>query len=92
MVSSIYTKRRDGAPVELVFPPEGAPLVPYSSGIPKGAAHPNAARLYLDFCLSREGQAVHHGGARQLDLAEIAAAGHAGVRRDVLAGLVAEAG
>ncbi len=57
VVNSIYTKRRDGAPVELVFPPEGIPLVPYASGIPKTAANPNAARLYLDFCLSTEGQA-----------------------------------
>ena len=57
VVSAIYTKRRDGAPVELVFPTEGLPLVPYASGIPKTAANPNAARLYLDFCLSKEGQA-----------------------------------
>lgn len=57
VVNAIYTKRRDGAPVELVFPPEGIPLVPYASGIPKTAANPNAARLYLDFCLSTEGQA-----------------------------------
>ncbi len=57
VVNSIFSKRRDGAPVELVFPPEGMPLVPYASGIPKAAANPNAARLYLDFCLSAEGQA-----------------------------------
>lgn len=57
VVNAIYTKRRDGAPVELVFPTEGIPLVPYASGIPKSAANPNAARLYLDFCLSKEGQA-----------------------------------
>ena len=57
VVNAIYTKRRDGAPIELVFPSEGVPLVPYASGIPKSAANPNAARLYLDFCLSKEGQA-----------------------------------
>lgn len=57
VVNAIYTKRRDGAPVELVFPTEGIPLVPYATGIPKTAANPNAARLYLDFCLSKEGQA-----------------------------------
>ena len=57
VINAIYSKRRDGAPVELVFPTEGIPLVPYASGIPKSAANPNAARLYLDFCLSREGQA-----------------------------------
>jgi iron(III) transport system substrate-binding protein len=57
VVNGIYPKRRDGAPVELVFPTEGIPLVPYASGIPKTAANPNAARLFLDFCMSKEGQA-----------------------------------
>ena len=57
VLNAIYSKRRDGAPVELVFPTEGVPLVPYASGIPTSAAHPNAARLYLDFCMSAEGQA-----------------------------------
>lgn len=57
VLNGIYTKRRDGAPVELVFPTEGIPLVPYATGIPKTATNPNAARLYLDFCLSKEGQA-----------------------------------
>jgi iron(III) transport system substrate-binding protein len=53
----MYPKKRDGAPVELFFPPEGVPIVPYATGIPKTAAHPNAARLYLDWLLSPEGQA-----------------------------------
>jgi iron(III) transport system substrate-binding protein len=53
----IWTKKKDGAPIEIFFPPEGAPLNPYASGIPKTAAHPNAAKLYLNWCLSEEGQA-----------------------------------
>ena len=55
--NAIFSKKRDGAPVELVFPPEGLPIVPYAAGIPKSAANPNAARLFLDWCLSAEGQA-----------------------------------
>ena len=55
--NAIYSKVRDGAPVTLVFPPEGLPLVPYAAGIPKTAANPNAARLFLNWCLSAEGQA-----------------------------------
>ncbi len=55
--NAVFSKKRDGAPVELVFPPEGLPLVPYASGIPKSAANPNAARLFLNWCLSEEGQA-----------------------------------
>jgi iron(III) transport system substrate-binding protein len=32
------------------------PANPYASGIPKTAAHPNAAKLFLNWCLSKEGQ------------------------------------
>ena len=52
----IYPKKLQGAPVEIVFPPEGIPVTPYASGIPKTAQHPNAARLFLDYMLSEEGQ------------------------------------
>lgn len=52
----VWTKKRDGAPVEIFFPPEGVPINPYASGIPKSAAHPNAAKLFLNWCLSDEGQ------------------------------------
>lgn len=52
----IWTKKKEGAPVDIFFPPEGAPINPYASGIPKTAAHPNAAKLYLNWCLSEEGQ------------------------------------
>jgi iron(III) transport system substrate-binding protein len=52
----IWTKKKDGAPVEIFFPPEGVPINPYASGIPKAASHPNAARLFLNWNLSEEGQ------------------------------------
>ncbi len=51
-----YVKKRDGAPVEIYFPPEGVPVNFYASGITKTATNPNAAKLYLNWCLSREGQ------------------------------------
>lgn len=53
----IFPKQRDGAPVDLVFPTEGIPVVPYASGIPKASQRPNAAKLFLDWSLSVEGQA-----------------------------------
>ena len=53
----VYGKKKDGAPLEIFFPPEGAPVNPYASGIPKTAANPNAAKLFLNWCLSIEGQA-----------------------------------
>ena len=49
-------KQKDGAPIKIFFPPEGAPINPYAAGIPKTAAHPNAAKLFLNWCLSEEGQ------------------------------------
>lgn len=54
--NAIFPKQKDGAPVELVFPTEGIPIVPYACGIPKVSQRPNAARLFLDWCLSAEGQ------------------------------------
>lgn len=55
--NAIFTKKRDGAPVGIVFPTEGLPIVPYAAGIPKSSANPNAAKLFLDWCMSAEGQA-----------------------------------
>ncbi len=52
----VWTKKRDGAPLEIFFPPEGVPVNPDGSGIPKTAANPNAAKLFLNWCLSAEGQ------------------------------------
>jgi len=52
-----YIKKRDGAPVDIIFPPEGVPLNFYATGVTKTATSPNAAKLYLNWCLSDEGQA-----------------------------------
>ena len=52
----VYQKQKDGAPIKIFFPPEGAPVNPYASGITKTAAHPNAAKLFLNWSLSKEGQ------------------------------------
>jgi iron(III) transport system substrate-binding protein len=52
----VFTKKRDGAPLEIFFPPEGVPATPYATGVPKTAANPNAAKLFLNWCLSEEGQ------------------------------------
>src|SRR5215471_6963448 len=54
--NAIYPKQKEGAPVKMVFPPEGVPANPYATGIPKTATHPNAAKLYLNWSLSKEGQ------------------------------------
>jgi iron(III) transport system substrate-binding protein len=45
-----------GAPVAIVYPREGSPLVAGGSGVMGDAPHPNAARLFISFMFSREGQ------------------------------------
>jgi len=52
----VYTKEKVGAPIKIFFPPEGVPVNPYASGVPKTAPHPNAAKLFLNWNLSVEGQ------------------------------------
>jgi len=47
-----------GAPLKWFFAPEGVPVTVFSAGIAKGGSHPNAAKLFLDWALSREGQAL----------------------------------
>ena len=42
-----------------VWPSEGVSREPWTAGILKRAQHPNAAKLYLDFLLSREGQELY---------------------------------
>jgi iron(III) transport system substrate-binding protein len=54
--NAVFPKMKDGAPINAVFPPEGVPANPYATGIPKTATHVNAAKLYLNWCLSKEGQ------------------------------------
>ena len=53
----VYTKARDGAPVEAVFPPEGVPIIPFADGVTRTAKNPNAAKLFMNWRLSKEGQA-----------------------------------
>jgi iron(III) transport system substrate-binding protein len=52
-----YIKKRDGAPVDIIFPSDGVPLNFYAAGVTKAAANPNAAKLFLNWCMSEEGQA-----------------------------------
>jgi len=52
----IYTKIKEGAPAEAIFAPEGVPIIPYADGIPKTSKNPNAAKLFMNWRLSAEGQ------------------------------------
>jgi iron(III) transport system substrate-binding protein len=45
-----------GLPIKGIALQEGAPYTVFSAGVVKGAPHPNAARLFIDFLISEEGQ------------------------------------
>jgi len=47
-----------GAPLAIIYPTEGAPLVPVGSSVMAKAPHPNAARLFMHFFCSTEGQQI----------------------------------
>jgi iron(III) transport system substrate-binding protein len=48
--------KAEGAPVAIVYPREGSPLVSGGAAVMKDAPHPNAARLFIGFLFSHEGQ------------------------------------
>jgi iron(III) transport system substrate-binding protein len=52
-------KELEGLPLKTVVPSEGAVYVLYQTAIFKNAPHPNAARLFMDFLLSDEAQAIY---------------------------------
>jgi len=59
MLTDYFELRRHNAPVELVLNlREGMHFDVSSIGLLRGAPHPNAAKLYMDFVASEEGQRV----------------------------------
>jgi iron(III) transport system substrate-binding protein len=53
-----YQFNQRGAKLKFVFPSEGVVLLPQETFTLKGSPHPNAARLWIDFILSEEGQKI----------------------------------
>ena len=49
---------KGGQPIAIVYPKEGAILISYAIAVIKGTGNPNAAELFLNFVMSREGQDV----------------------------------
>ena len=55
-----YTLFKDkGADIEFVAPADGLPATPIFLGVVNRAPHPEAARLFVDWALSRRGQAIY---------------------------------
>jgi iron(III) transport system substrate-binding protein len=50
------TLQDGGAPIAIVYPTEGTPVIPGCSAIAKNAPHPNAAKLFMSFMASRDTQ------------------------------------
>jgi iron(III) transport system substrate-binding protein len=47
-----------GLPIKVIIPQEGIPYVPFGSSLLKGAPHPNAGRLFMNFLLEPDQQLV----------------------------------
>jgi iron(III) transport system substrate-binding protein len=51
-----YKTLKQGNPIKIIYPKEGVPLVVSPVAIAKDAPHANAARLFMEFILSKESQ------------------------------------
>jgi iron(III) transport system substrate-binding protein len=58
MPTRAYQYNQKGAKLRFMLPQEGVVMLPQSMFILKQAPHPNAAKLWIDFVLSEEGQAI----------------------------------
>ena len=58
MPTRAYQYNQKGGKLKFIFPEEGSVLLPQSMFILKKAPHPNAAKLWVDFILSEQGQAI----------------------------------
>jgi iron(III) transport system substrate-binding protein len=56
LMSIAYPNKKNGAPIDMCYGAEGVPITPYGTGIAATAKHPNAARLWMDWNLSDDGQ------------------------------------
>jgi iron(III) transport system substrate-binding protein len=61
----IFQLKEDGKPVDVIYPAEGTPVATSPSAVFKAAPNPNAARLFLNWMHSREGQQILIDWARQ---------------------------
>lgn len=48
--------KKEGAPVEFVYPAEGSPVITEPIGLVKGAKNKKAAQAFIDYVLSADGQ------------------------------------
>jgi len=58
MPTRAYQYNQKGGKLKFMFPEDGSVLLPQNMFILKKAPHPNAAKLWVDFILSEEGQTI----------------------------------
>lgn len=52
----ILAQKDQGAPVEMVWPEDGVPVLPFFLGVLTGSPHTKAAQVYLNWSMSKRGQ------------------------------------
>ena len=55
----VVEMKKNGDPIEIIYPTEGCPLITGPSGVMVNAPNPNAARLFYSWCMSAEGQQLN---------------------------------
>lgn len=63
---NIFRLQDEGAPIKIVYPPEGTPMAVGNAAILKDGPHPNAAKVFYAFLFSKEAQQLNSdfGGLR----------------------------
>jgi iron(III) transport system substrate-binding protein len=56
--SNVYRDKAKGAPLDFVVPSDAPLLIPLYEGVPKNSAHPNMAKLWINYLMSREAQDI----------------------------------
>ena len=69
--ASVERMKERGAPIDWTAL-GSVPAIMVGSGVATGAPHPNAAKLFLEFCLSREGQKLMQSPGRHSARADFA--------------------
>ncbi|HLG70289.1 MAG TPA: ABC transporter substrate-binding protein [Chloroflexota bacterium] len=56
--NNVFQEKAKGSPVDVTMPTDASMLIPLYIGVPKNSAHPNAAKLWVNYLLGREGQDI----------------------------------
>ena len=69
--NNVWDAHKLGQPIDMIYQPEGCPVAGIFNAIPKDAPHPNAAKLFMRFLLSKPAQVVMAEGGSYPGLPEV---------------------